>query len=257
MPEKPLWAVVYDDLRAQIEHGRLNPDDPVPPEETLATQHSVSRQTVRLALGRLQQDGLVSEGRGRLGRIVREYAPLRWNLHTFERGDRRDDPVLGVDEWKADMLDQGVQNPRLEVSVSLLPAPARIASILHVRAGELVLRRRRLRLADDLPVALADTWVREDIARMQVDGAAPLLAPEDVTLPGGIFKALGFTTTELDDEITVRMPTPEESGLLDLPMGSPVGQVDRTSLDSDGEPIRLLSTVFPGHRLKLHYRLGS
>ncbi len=256
MPEKPRWAVVYDDLRTQIEQGHLNPDDPVPPEETLADHHSVSRQTVRAALSRLQQDGLVSEGRGRLGRTVRGYAPLRWNLHTFERGDRRDDPVLGVDEWKADMLDQGVENPRLEISVRMLPAPARIAAVLQIRAGEMVLCRRRRRLADDIPVAVADTWVREDIARMQVEGVAPLLAEQDVTLPDGIFRALGFVTTELDDEITVRMPTPEESTLLDLPMGSPVGQMDRVSLDSDERPIRLLSTVFPGHRLKLHYRLG-
>jgi len=256
MPEKARWEIVYDDLRNRIEQGDLRPDDPVPPEETLVSQHSVSRQTVRLALARLQQDGLISEGRGRLGRTVREYAPLRWNLHTFERGERRDDPVLGVDEWKADLLDQGVQNPRLEISVRILPAPARIASVLLISAGDMALCRRRLRLADDIPVAVADTWVREDIARMKVDGMAPLLAEQDVTLPGGIFRALGFVTTELDDEITVRMPTPEESTLLDLPMGSPVGQVDRVSLDSDEKPIRLLSTVFPGHRLKLHYRLG-
>lgn len=257
MPEKPRWAVVYDDLRTRIEQGGLAPDDPVPPEENLAESHAVSRQTVRLALARLQQDGLISEGRGRLGRTVREYAPLRWNLHTFERGERRDDPVLGVDEWKADMLDQGVQNARLEISVRIMPAPAWVANALLLTPGDMVLCRRRRRLADDVAVAVADTWVREQIARMEVNGSAPLLAVDDVTLPGGIFRSLGFVTSELDDEITVRMPTPDESALLGLPMGSPVGQVDRLSLDSDGVPIRLLSTVFPGHRLKLHYRLGS
>lgn len=257
MPEKPRWAVVYDDLRRRIEGGQLAADDPVPPEESLAESHAVSRQTVRLALARLQQDGLISEGRGRLGRTVREYAPLRWNLHTFERGERRDDPVLGVDEWKADMIDQGVANPRLEINVRILPAPAWVAAVLLLAPGAMALRRRRRRLADDVAVAIADTWVKEEIARMEINGSAPLLAEGDVTLPGGIFRSLGFTTTELDDEITVRMPTPEESDLLNLPMGSPVGQVDRVSLDSDGTPIRLLSTVFPGHRLKLHYRLGS
>src|SRR5260370_11006594 len=169
----------------------------------MAVHHSVSRQSVRLVVARLQQDGLISEGRGRLGRTVREYAPLRWNLHTFERGERRDDPVLGVDEWKADMLDQGVQNPRLEISVRIQPVPARIAAALLLEPGDMVLCRRRRRLADDVPVAVADTWVREDIARMEIAGLAPLLSEDDVTLSGGIFLALGFVTTELDDEITV------------------------------------------------------
>lgn len=249
------WETIYNDLRRQIDQGQLTPGDLIPAEETLAEQYRVSRYTVRTALTRLQQEGVITTGQGRLGRTVREYRPLYWNLHTFERGDRRDDPATGIDEWKADLMDQGVKNARLDISVILRPSPPEIASYLRIQPGEMVLRRRRIRIADDVPVAIADTWVREEVGRREVDGIAPLLVERDVVLSGGIFRALGLAQHEVDDEITVRMPTPEEAELLDLPMGSPVGQVARVGLLEDGEPIRVIITVFPGHRLKLRYRL--
>lgn len=249
------WERVYNHVRSLIDQGELVAGDRVPSEMTLAEELEVSRQTVRAAFTRLQQDGMVTEGRGSAGRQVREYRPLYWNLHTFERGDRRDDPATGIDEWKADLMDQGVKNARLDISVILRPSPPEIASYLRIQPGEMVLRRRRIRIADDVPVAIADTWVREEVGRREVDGIAPLLVERDVVLSGGIFRALGLAQHEVDDEITVRMPTPEEAELLDLPMGSPVGQVARVGLLEDGEPIRVIITVFPGHRLKLRYRL--
>jgi GntR family transcriptional regulator len=185
---------------------------------------------------------------------VREYKPLYWNLHTFERGDRRDDPTTGIDEWKADMLDQGVK-PHYAISVRILPAPPDIAHCLTIEPGAMVLCRRRLRYANDVPVAIADSWFPEETGRRTVDGFAPLLAERDVVMTGGVVQALGITQRWLDDEITVRMPTTEEASLLELSEGSPVGQVVRVGLDQDKHPVRVIITVFPGHRLKLRYQL--
>ncbi len=248
------WERVYNHVRGLIDQEKLVPGDRVPSEQALVDELQVSRQTVRGALARLQQDGLLTEGRGSAGRQVREYRPLYWNLSTFERGERRDDPENRIDEWKADIADQGF-TPSHDISVSILPAPADIARCLQIRPGEMAVRRRRLRRADGTPIGIADTWVSESTGRMEVDGVAPLLSADDVVLPGGIFKSLGFVQVELDDEITVRMPTPEETDLLDLGAGSPVGQVDRVGYDKDDKPVRIIRTVFPGHRLKLRYRL--
>lgn len=248
------WEKVYNHVRGLIEQEKLVPGDRVPSELALVDELQVSRQTVRAALSRLQQDGLLTEGRGSAGRQVREYRPLYWNLHSFERGDRRDDPEKKIDEWKADIADQGF-TPSHDISVSIMPAPTEVARCLNLQRGDMAVRRRRLRRADSVPIGLADTWVPESVGRMEVDGSAPLLSSEDVVLPGGIFSSLGLVQVELDDEITVRMPTPEEVDLLDLGSGSPVGQVDRVGYDQDDAPVRLIRTVFPGHRLKLRYRM--
>lgn len=91
---------------------------------------------------------------------MREYQPLSWNLHTVERGERRDDPTTGIDEWKADLLDHGAK-PHTVVSVRILPAPAEIARYLRIESGAMVLCRRRVGYADGAPVAIADSWFPE------------------------------------------------------------------------------------------------
>ncbi|MGH3868248.1 MAG: GntR family transcriptional regulator [Pseudonocardiaceae bacterium] len=254
MPTTPLYQKIADELRDAILTGELPAGSQLKTEPELQEQYGTSRNTVRGALRQLISDGLV-ETRGRLGTYVREYKPLYWNLHTFERGARRDDPTIGVDEWKADMLDQGVKTHYV-ISVRIVPAPADIACYLRMEPGAMVLRRRRVRSADDVPVAIADSWFPEETGRRTVDGFAPLLAEHDVVMKGGIVHALGITQRWLDDEITVRMPTAEEASLLELSEGSPVGQVARVGLDENEQPVRVMITVFPGHRLKLRYRLG-
>lgn len=253
---RTLIEQVADGLRQAIKTGELPPGGQVPSERALAEAHDVSRDTVRSAINLLTAEGLVTARSGRQGRRVREYRPLYWNLSSFERGASRDDPVTGIDEWKADLKEQGVQNPWLDVSVHIQPVPSEIATLLDIEPGVMALCRRRIRYADDVPVAIADTWVREDVGRTELDGQAPLLAPTDVVLPGGIFRAIGYPQADLEDEITIRMATPEEAKLLILPpTGSPVGQVNRVGFLEDGSPIRVMVTVFPGHRLKLRYRL--
>ncbi|MGH3829225.1 MAG: GntR family transcriptional regulator [Pseudonocardiaceae bacterium] len=254
MPTTPLYQKIADELRGAILTGELPAGSQLKTEPELQEQYGTSRNTVRGALRQLISDGLV-ETRGRLGTYVREYKPLYWNLHTFERGDRRDDPTTGIDEWQADMLDQGVK-PHTAVSVRILPAPADIACYLTIEPGAMVLRRRRVRYADDVPVAIADSWFPEETGRRTVDGFTPLLAERPVVMKGGIVHTLGITQRWLDDEITVRMPTAEEASLLELSEGSPVGQVARVGLDDNEQPVRVMITVFPGHRLKLRYRLG-
>lgn len=253
MPTTPLYQKIADELREAILRGELPAGSQLKTEPELQEKYGTSRNTVRGALRQLISDGLI-ETRGRLGTYVREYKPLYWNLHTFERGNRRDDPTTGIDEWKADMLDQGVK-PHYVISVRILPAPTEIACYLKMEPGAMVLCRRRLRYADDAPVAIADSWFPEETGRRTVDGFAPLLAERDVVMTGGIVHALGITQRWLEDEITVRMPTTEETTLLELSDGSPVGQVARVGLDENEQPVRVIITVFPGHRLKLRYRL--
>lgn len=253
---RPLIEQVATALRSEIRSGALPTGSKVPAERDLSARFGVSRDTVRRAVQQLTAEGLVVAGRGREGRRVRAYRPLHWNLHTFEVGQRRDDPAKMIDEWKADLLDQGVENPHHIISVVIQPIPTEFATKLGIESGAMAVRRRRLRMADNVPVAIADTWTSEVVGRTEVDGFAPLLAPHDVVLPNGIFAALGFPQTDLTDEISVRMPTPEEAELLQLPpTGSPVGQLDRVGYLENGDPVRVISTVFPGHRLKLRYQL--
>lgn len=257
------WEDVYAGLRTQIDQrdeGPLPPGTKLPTEYELADEYEVARGAVRRALSQLEAEGAVSDARAALGRHVRVYEPLYWHLSTFELGTRRDDPDTGTDEWSADMRAQG-REPRQEVEVKMLKAPANVADYLDVEPGTWLFRRRRLRFADDIPVTIADTWLPEDIAKrsVTVDGQEvhPFLEERDVALDGGIVRAVGIRQVVAEDEIFPRMPTKDEAELLGIsPVGSPVGEHVRVGIDDQDRRVRVLISVFPGHRLSLKYRLS-
>ncbi|GAA3307500.1 GntR family transcriptional regulator [Nonomuraea dietziae] len=70
-----LYQQVASDLRRAIYSGDLGPGAQLPTEATLQDKYGVSRNTVRLALGELVNEGLVTRA-PRRGTIVRDRRPL-------------------------------------------------------------------------------------------------------------------------------------------------------------------------------------
>ncbi len=66
-PKTPLYVKIYYHLRDQIRDGKYPAGTFLPSEKEICAQFSASRTTVRLALGRLDQDGLIRTvpGKGR------------------------------------------------------------------------------------------------------------------------------------------------------------------------------------------------
>ncbi len=61
-------------IRDQVTAGLLKPGDPLPSEPKLAEALNVARGTVRMALGRLEQEGFISRVHGK-GSFVRDHVP--------------------------------------------------------------------------------------------------------------------------------------------------------------------------------------
>ncbi|WP_197521675.1 GntR family transcriptional regulator [Nocardia sp. 852002-20019_SCH5090214] len=260
MNRRPRWKVVYDDLRQQITSGELQPGDKVPPELELAERYTFSRPTVREAIRRLEQEGLITAGVSGIGRTVRTRDLITWHLTKFELGAYSDDPINMVDQWEADAHSDGWGTRQVVAGVEDLPATAAVARYLQCRPGTVLLRRRRLRYVAKPGVLeqlamIADTWTPLDIANMEIDGVAVLRCKENVVVPGGIYRALGFRQVHFADEITVRMPEPDEAELLEQQPGTPVGQHARVGIDATGRRVRVLLSVFSGDALRLHYDL--
>lgn len=249
MSDTPLWEELYNELRRQITIGVLPPGASVPRELQLAEEHSLSRTTVRQALARLQADGLITQGQGRLGRKVRDQRPLEWNLHRFERGERRDDASTGMDDWAAAVKEQG-RTPRQDVRVAIEAPPATVCMALELADGEMAVRRTRIRYVDNVPYQLSTSWFPESLARGTL-----LMEERDVAVPGGILRHIGCPQVSIRDQIIIRMPSPAEADQLDIPTGTPVGEHHRTGYGEDGQPVRHMITVFAGDKHFLVYEL--
>lgn len=236
---------IADDLRHQIRTGTLKPGDVLPTSRELAERFGVTPKTVGAGIDLLKAEGLViGEQGGR--RRVRATRPIVWNLTRFERGVRRDSSA--GDDWSTAIRDAG-REPAQHVTVKVSPADEQVASWLQVPAGSQVVQRIRLRTVDNQPYQLSTSSFPMAIAE-----GTPLLQEGDVSMPGGILAAIGHPQLRVRDEITIRMPDPEESARLDLPPGTPVAEHVRIGYGESG-PVRVMVTIAPGDRHRLVYEM--
>ncbi|MFF8610009.1 GntR family transcriptional regulator [Streptomyces sp. NPDC015346] len=245
--QTPRYHRIADDLRTQIERGELAPGQQLKTEHELMEHYSVSRNTVRLALRRLTDEGLIIAGQGRGSFVRKRHTPAVWDWSILESRSRHTSDNNG-DQWSSIVAESGRQ-PRQEVAVSIRRPPADVATKLELSTDDaLTVVRERVRLVDHEPYALADSYFPEELVR-----GTPLMLPEDVSAPGGVLASIGLVQTHYRDEITVRMPTRAESEKLALPTATPVAVHVRTGYDKDGRPLRVMVTVLPGDRHVIRY----
>lgn len=257
------WEALYKQLASDIDHGSLTEGSRIPAERELMDRFGVSRNTVRAAVGRLEQEGRVEDLGGSRGRVVSRHLRLNFDMSKFELGAYTDDPASGKDQWLAGVEAADWTGRQVVVDVSELPAPPQVATFLALEGpGVPVVRRRRLRLVSrpeqgisERVAMIADTWTPPDIAYKLIDGRAPLMSPEDTTLPGGIYHALGYRQVRFIDSIEVRMPTSEEAELMALSPNTAVGQHARIGIDETGRRVRVLIQVWAGDRQIITYDL--
>ena len=250
--QTPRYHAIADDLRNQINRGELTPGRKLPTEEELTTHYAVSRNTVRLALGRLTEEGLLVSAQGR-GSFVRErYEPAVWNWSVLESRSVHEANHTAGDQWASQIAGNG-QTPHQEVKVSIRRPPAEVARQLNLdSATALTVVRERVRYVDRELYALADSYFPEALVR-----DTPLMLPEDVSAPGGVLASAGLIQVRFSDEITVRMPTRDEIERLVLPASTPVAVHMRTGYDKDGQPLRVMITTLPGDRHVIRYDVSA
>jgi GntR family transcriptional regulator len=250
--EQALWEDVAAGLRSSISRGEYKPGATLPTEADLASQYRVSRDTVRRALGKLTQQGLLTPGRGRLGRQVRTSQPLTFYAVRSESQqritERRDS---GRDAWMADAAEQG-RKAGQTIAVAIEEAAPEVASRLEVPDGQLVAVRRRLRVIDGQAHNLNDTYYPRDISE-----GTPIEHPADVTQGTiALMRDLGYVQTHYRDDLETRMPMPEEAERLQIPPGVPVLVQYRTGYTTE-RPVKLTITVWPGDRTNLVYEFPA
>ena len=240
----PLYRRIAAELRHAITTGELPPGSQLPTEQELGDRYKVSRNTVRLALGLLVNEGIITSTPGR-GTFVRDRMTLTYHASRAEAADRPDD-------WHTDAYFTEVRQPTQRFDMRIDPASLAVAQRLRVEEGEAVVVRRMIRYVDGEPWSIQDSSYPMDIAQQ-----AGLLVPHD--LPGGTVRAMaerGHVEIGYRDELTTRMPTPEEAQTLDLGAGVPVLAYVRTCYTKD-RPVRLTQTIFAGDRNRLVYELGD
>ncbi|WP_202638906.1 GntR family transcriptional regulator [Bailinhaonella thermotolerans] len=237
---------IADAMRAQIESGELQPGDRLPGLPALAESFGTSQVTVRYAIDRLKQEGLVVSRQG-LGNFVRvKPAVRRYGISRYSRsvwaGDNPQ-PLLVAEGGR-----QGKAIGQTAVTEQT-PAPAFVAARLPgVAEGELVYVRRRITTIDGVINQSVDSYFTIATGERSPE----LVAAEGA---GGHIARINAVSPVLDvqEEITARMPTGPESARLEIPAGTPVFEVFRTYHTEDG-PLDVTRFVIRADMAVFDYR---
>ncbi|MDQ0404849.1 GntR family transcriptional regulator [Streptomyces sp. NPDC000349] len=247
MSKQPKYRQVADALRREISDGRFPPGSRLPSENDLTERFSASRNTVRSGLMQLVSEGLISSSQG-LGYEVRSHEVFELNASRFENLNF---PQEG-DAYNTDVTNAG-RRPHQTFRVELKPAPPTIAERLKVQPGSTAVLRFCHRFVDDVPWSTQATYYPEWLA----NEAPRLTEPGDIEEGTTRYLAgLGIEQGGYFDEIATRMPTPEESRLLDMSAGVPVLLWTRTGYAGD-RPIRCTLTTMRGDLNRMNYEIGD
>lgn len=225
----PLWAQLHRDLLRRVGAGEF--DDAFPGEHELTAAYDVSRHTVREALRRLRDDGVIDSARGR-GTSVRRTVveqPLG-ALYSLVRAV--EDAGL---EQRSDTLHQG------------LVRSAEVAGLLGLPADAELFHLERLRYADGVPLAHDAVWLPGDLAGPLLDADFTRAALYDE-----LATRCGVRVTGGAERIGSVCPSDAQRELLAVPADVPVFVVERRTVEratGAGErPVELRRTAIRADR---------
>ena len=244
----PKYQQIAEQLRAQISSGALAPGQRLPSEPDLAAQYDASRNTVRLAIALLTNQGLVLSRQG-LGTFVHQPAkPFTALLSRIQASPTEVHasaglPVVSPAEDESDMV-------RLAVETGY--AGRWVAEKLEVAPDDQVVIRRSQYFIGEVPWQLINSYYPGDLA----SGTALQQAGEIEAGSIGLLAELGHPQLGFVDEIGTRMPDSREFDFFKLASGTPVLVVNRTAYSS-ARPIRVTSYIYRGDRVRLLHVEGT
>jgi GntR family transcriptional regulator len=217
------------ELTRTMPHG-----SPVPPERTLAQDFDTSRTTVRQALQELVVEGRLERIQGK-GTFVAKPKVSQ---------------ALQLTSYTEDMRAQGLEPTSRLLDIGYVTADDRLAGRLGMDTGGRVLRIERLRLASGEPMAIETTHLsarRFPSLRRSLTRYSSLYA--------ALAEVYGVRLAEAEETIETALATPREAGLLGTDVGLPMLMLSRHSIDTAGEPVEWVRSVYRGDRYKFVARL--
>jgi GntR family transcriptional regulator len=241
---EPAYERIANELRQKINSGDLAPGSRLPSQSVMAEQYGVSDIIIRRAIDLTRTQGLVESKRGS-GTTVRSRPAVRRITMDRYLADTGSQAVPQTSFTR----DQGItwSQYRLDKRFEWIQADERLADLFNVPTGTRVLERRFVFYAAGLPSQIS----RSCLLARDVEGTA-VADPHNEPWPGGNIgqlRTLGIEVNgEIVEETAVRMPTPEEQGLLSIGPGVPVFAITR-QMFSNGRVVEVADPiVIPGDR---------
>ena len=225
LPEGAKAQRVYLALREEIVNSTYPPGQSLPGEHKLAKKFSVSRVTVRRALGALSNDGL-----------VRKHASIGTLVCQPKASDNRVE--MDFSTLMPQLAEMSRNTSAQLLSFTYGSAPEHVSDALGLDIDATVQKAIRVRSANDQPFSHLTTYVPESIASSY---------SEQDLASTPMFELLERSGIEIDNahqSVTATLASPAIAEALGVAVGSALLSLQRVVCDKQGRGVEFLSARY-------------
>lgn len=235
MSPVPLYTQIKDILRDRILDGTYLEHQQMPSESELMSTFSVSRITVRQALGDLQKEGLIFKIHGK---------------GTFVSKPKAFQDVAQLQGFGEAMSRMGYETFSRVVSLKNLTASAAVAARLGISPSTEITELRRVRYLNRAPISLDVTYVSREIGERL---AKEDLAHRDVFLI--LENEYGLALGEAELQIEAMLADEYLARQLQVEEGASVLRIERLTMTADGKPLDFEYLYYRGDAFQYRMRI--
>jgi GntR family transcriptional regulator len=233
--ESFLYSRVETVLASEISDGDLSVGDQLPTEDSLIVRFGVSRITVRRAIQNLVSRGLVEIRRGK---------------GTFVAAPKITQELTELSGFVEDMHALGRKPTARVISKEIVSADTTVATQLALTKGERVVRIRRVRLADGVPLSFDETFLPLEIGKKIITNN---LKVEPIFLL--LERKYDVPLIEAEYKLDAVAAETEVAAALKVKPRSPIFRIERTSYSTGNRPVDYERLFYRGDLVRFVTRL--
>jgi GntR family transcriptional regulator, N-acetylglucosamine utilization regulator len=231
----PLYYQIYQQLLEQIRSGTLQPGQPIPSETEIVSSLGVSRMTARQAVKTLCDTGVTYSQRG---------------LGTFVSGSKQEKTSTELLSFTQETKARGVKPASRVLVFEEVSADLEAARALHLPERASVVRLKRVRMADSVPMSIEESFLSAKMFPSLLEIFEPRTSLYEV-----LAKRYGIRMTAADEVAEAALASSEDARLLQIENNSPVFALTRISYNQGNQPVEFVRSIYRGDRWKLVSRL--
>lgn len=223
----PLYHQVAAVLRQRIDNAEYPPSERLASEDELAAEFSVSRATIRQAVGALVDEGLVVRKQGsgtyvrdRTNAVLRQR--FRGSLSDLIRESHNAAPR------DVEVIHDHAVTPFIAAALELAEPVATVV--------------RRTRMMNEEPFAYTATYLPSDIGQHVTPEMLKRRALMELLIDEGV------RLVDATQSIRAQLADAELGAKIEVPLGAAVLYVERIVRDASGRPVEFVRTWYRGDR---------
>ncbi|MTI43456.1 GntR family phosphonate transport system transcriptional regulator [Roseibium hamelinense] len=213
-----IWRQISEWLKSEIASGTFETGSRLPTEAEIAERFGVNRHTVRRAISELSGEGILRADQGR---------------GTFVAAAPMDYPIGARTRFSDIVSGQNLSPDGRLIASAEEAATSKLARLLNVPEGTNLIRIEALRVADNLPMIIATSWLVKDRFPTFV---------ADYEKTGSITKTLEKAGVpdyrRKESRISAERAQSGDAQYLEIEPGDPVLVVESVNVDPDGRPVQ-------------------